>query len=167
MIALSCRTSFASTESSNRTGTKVSFGTTTKIGRCPTHASTIIPDVRVWHFYLLNKERIVPMKLLAELSRASMPVQMKDHRDLSKLRILRAMGYIQVTIPMPRFALDGHWYREPSTVRQLTPLGQAVLRHLRPTCPNQASTSDVVTIGEVVQVDPLSFKVPPRLRRPA
>jgi len=112
-----------------------------------------------------NEEYVVPMKLLAELSRASMPFQTTDREDLLKLRILRAWGYIQVTIPLPSPAFDGHWHRNPATVHRLTYLGRAMLRCLVPAGLDRVPEGGMAATGEVVRTDPLSFRVPPRLRR--
>jgi hypothetical protein len=104
----------------------------------------------------------MPMKLLEQISKQTMPVEMTDPKDVFNLYILKAAGYVFVTIPLPHYSSDGRWHRAPATVRQITPLGHTVLKYLKPIDLTEVSEKTSAVIRKMIQVDRLAFKVPPR-----
>lgn len=104
----------------------------------------------------------MPMKLLHRLSRETMPFEMTDPKDLYNLQILRAAGYISASIPLPYYAFDRKWHREPATIHQLTPLGYMVLRYLGSIHSNRIVAVNVDAMKKIARNDPLAFKALPR-----
>jgi hypothetical protein len=102
------------------------------------------------------------MKLLEQLSEKTMPVEVKDPKDVFNLYILQAAGYVYATIPFPHYSSDGSWHREPATVRQITPFGHMVLKYLTPTHLTQAFEETSAAMRKMLQVDTSAFKAPPR-----
>ncbi|MBK7719399.1 MAG: hypothetical protein WAT33_13050 [Giesbergeria sp.] len=43
----------------------------------------------------------MPMELLRELAQMPLPCTLSDERDIDRLRVLRAAGYIAAMLPMP------------------------------------------------------------------
>jgi hypothetical protein len=109
----------------------------------------------------------MPMKLLEQISRKTMPVELTGSKDVFNLHILRAAGYVYATIPLAHYSIDGRWHREPATVRQLTPLGYAVLKYLKPTHLNQIFEKTSDAMSKMLHIDAAAFKMPPQSEKDA
>lgn len=64
-----------------------------------------------------------PMKLLFELAQAPMPRTVEDLDDIEKIRVLKAHGHVEASIPPWRCGSP----QEPATVYAVTPLGRRAL----------------------------------------
>lgn len=70
----------------------------------------------------------MPMKLLAELAQASLPRTFEDLDDIEKIRVLKAHGHVQASIPPWRPGST----QQPATVYAVTADGHRALGHLIP-----------------------------------
>lgn len=65
----------------------------------------------------------MPMKLLAELAQASLPLVFEDLDDIEKIRVLKAHGHVKASVPTRRFGFP----MEPATVHAVTKQGRRAL----------------------------------------
>lgn len=65
----------------------------------------------------------MPMKLLAELAQAPLPRAVEDLDDIEKIRVLKAHGHVEASVPTWRFGFP----MEPATVHAVTSLGRRAL----------------------------------------